>query len=210
MADPEGGYTTLAGPCEVAIDKIKRSRFIAMAAPIGSPDEAATFVSAARARFHDARHHPFAWRLADVSRASDDGEPRHSAGLPILREIEGRELLGVAVVVARYFGGVKLGTGGLARAFGAAAAAVLDAAETRRLSVRTPISVRVPYSGLPAVQAALRSLGVEPAHADYTDAVHLVLHLPPSRVDAALTQLRDATGGAAILEASEPIVVPDG
>ncbi len=209
MADPDEGYTTLAGPCEVAIDRIRRSRFIAMAAPVREPDGAASFVSAARARFHDARHHPFAWRLADTSRASDDGEPRHSAGLPILREIEGRGLRGVVVVVARYFGGVKLGTGGLARAFGAAAAAVLDAAETRRLSVRTPISVRVPYSGLPAVQAALRSLGLEPAHADYTEAVHLILHLPPSRVQEAISQLRDATGGAAILEPSDPIVVSD-
>ena len=134
-------FLTLAGPHEVEIDKVKRSRFIGLAQPCASPDEALAFVSQVRARFHDARHHCWAWRIGEDARSSDDGEPHHSAGAPILKQLEGHGLTNAVVVVVRYFGGLKLGVGGLARAYGAAAASVLDDAQTLRVAVLTPLTI---------------------------------------------------------------------
>jgi uncharacterized YigZ family protein len=202
-------YTTLAGPHEVETDKVKRSRFIGLARPCDSAGAARAFVDAVKARFHDARHHAFAWRVGEDARASDDGEPHHSAGPPILREIDGRGLRDVVVVVVRYYGGVKLGTGGLVRAYGGAAAAVLEAAETRRVAVRVPLRVTYDYAGASAVQRALHQLRLEPARADYGAEVCLTLHLPADRLEAVRDHLRDATGGAARLEALPPIAVTD-
>ena len=202
------GYTTLAGPHEVEIDKVKRSRFIGLAAPCGSAEEAQTFIDAVRSRFHDARHHAFAWRMGEASRASDDGEPHHSAGPPILRAIEGCDLREVVVVVVRYYGGVKLGTGGLVRAYGGAAAAVLEAAPATRVDVRTPVVVSFDYAAASGIQRTLHSLNLEPVTSDYGASVVLTLHLPADRVEAVLARLRDATGGAATLEVLPTVAVP--
>ncbi|EDM81720.1 hypothetical protein PPSIR1_04618 [Plesiocystis pacifica SIR-1] len=202
-------YTTLTEPHELEIDKVKRSRFIGLASPCASPDEAKAFIEAARSRFHDARHHAFAWRIGESARASDDGEPHHSAGAPILRELEGRGLNHAVVVVVRYFGGVKLGTGGLVRAYGAAAAAVLDDAPRARVLARTPVKLRFDYAIASAVQRVLHRHGLEPAHADYAARVCLTLHLEAGRVDGLVSELRDASGGAAELEVLDPIAVPE-
>jgi uncharacterized YigZ family protein len=201
------GYDTLAGPCEVEIDKVKRSRFIGLAAPCADEAQAQAFVDACRARFHDARHLPFAWRIGDNTRASDDGEPSRSAGPPILRAIEGRDLDRVVVAVARYFGGVKLGTGGLSRAFGAAAAAALEAGEVLRVDIRTPLVVTVDYAGASAVQRALHELKIEPASAEYAAEICLTLHLEAERVPAVQQRLRDASGGAARMAVLDPVAL---
>jgi len=203
------GYTTLAAPHEVETEKVKRSRFIGLASPCADAEAAKAYVDAVRSRFHDARHHAYAWCVAGECRASDDGEPHHSAGPPILREIEGRGLRDVVVVVVRYYGGVKLGTGGLVRAYGGAAAAVLDAAALQRVAIVTPVRVSYDYASVSAVQRALHALGLEPVHADYAASVTLTLHLPAERVEAALAHLRDASGGAATLAVLEPISVPE-
>lgn len=201
-------YTTLVEPCEFEIDKVKRSRFIGLAAPCATEEDARAFLAAARSRFHDARHHCSAWRVGDEARSSDDGEPHHSGGPPILREIEGRGLRDVAVVVVRYYGGVKLGCGGLVRAYGGAAAAVLDAADSCLVHIRVPLRVHYDYAHASGIQGVLHKLGIEPAHAEYAARVHLTLNLPPDRVDAIHTQLRDATAGAVELEVLDPIAVP--
>ena len=203
------GYTTLLRPHEVEIDKVKRSRFIGLASPCTSLDEAKAALEAARSRFHDARHHAFAWAIEGATRASDDGEPHHSAGAPILREIEGRGLGNVVVVVVRYFGGVKLGTGGLVRAYGAAAAAVLDDAELGQVVTRTPLRVTYDYALAGAIQRVLHQLGLTPARAEYAAEVCLTVHLAAERVEQTLAALRDASGGAAKVEVLEAVVIPE-
>ena len=116
------------------IEKVKGSRFIGLAAPASSPAVVTDFLRATMAEYPDARHWCHGARLyapgRDVdARSSDDGEPSGTAGRPIVAAIQGADLVDTAVVVVRYFGGTKLGTGGLIRAYGAAAQAVLREAE---------------------------------------------------------------------------------
>ena len=109
-------------------DPIKGSRFIVDVSPAGDEDEARQVLTQVRADFPDASHHCWAWRIADpaIDRVNDDGEPSGSAGRPILAQLTGRDPVDTAVIVTRYFGGTKLGVGGLVRAYGGAAGAALD------------------------------------------------------------------------------------
>ena len=132
-------YLTLAAPARAEPPKVKGSRFFAEVAPVASAEAALAFVDSVRQREYSATHHVWAYRLHPddpAPRSSDDGEPGGSAGAPVLREIEGRDLFGVVAVVTRYYGGTKLGVGGLQRAYGEAAGAALSAAPTREVVVR--------------------------------------------------------------------------
>jgi uncharacterized YigZ family protein len=121
-------FRTLRAPAE-GIYKEKGSKFLAFAYPVETETDTKVILDALRKQYFDARHHCFAYILgADKPRfrAFDDGEPNHSAGDPILGQIRSRELTNVLVVVIRYFGGVKLGMGGLMAAYKAAAENALD------------------------------------------------------------------------------------
>ncbi len=142
-------YRTLAEPCGPYEFKEKSSRFIAHAAPAATPADAEQFVALLRKRFHDASHIGWACRFGDgvesSFRYSDDGEPSGSAGVPLYQELVRLELFNVVCAVVRYFGGVKLGTGGLARAFGGAARGALDTATVRTVLVTVPLCFRAPF-----------------------------------------------------------------
>jgi len=104
----------------------KKSRFIAYVSKINSEDEAKSFINEKSREYKKARHIVFAYTLHNIEKYSDSGEPRGTAGLPLLNAIKRRELCGVVVVVVRYFGGILLGKGGLMRAYGKAAGKALD------------------------------------------------------------------------------------
>ncbi|MBS7401325.1 MAG: YigZ family protein [Eubacteriales bacterium] len=104
---------------------VQKSRFIAFATRVNSATEAQAFIK--KVALPDATHHCYAYLTADGQKSNDNGEPAGTAGLPILQAIKSAELSHVVVVVERYFGGIKLGTGGLARAYGQAATQVLSA-----------------------------------------------------------------------------------
>src|SRR5690242_3615728 len=112
MTDP---LATLAAPCSHAVE-IKKSRFLAQAAPASSAEAAMAFVDSLRD--NGGGHHCWAYRIGQAYRFNDDGEPSSSAGKPILAAIDGQGFDRVVVVVTRWFGGVKLGVGGLIRAYG--------------------------------------------------------------------------------------------
>lgn len=127
--------------------KIKGSRFLATLGPARTEDEAKALLAEVRAEMPDATHHVFAWRIdPSTTRADDDGEPSGTGGKPLLARLEGHDLEQVAVVVTRYYGGTKLGTGGLVRAYGGAASAAIDAAEVVEEVVRTRVSLRCSHS----------------------------------------------------------------
>ena len=111
-------YRTVAAPAEDEITK-KKSRFIGYIAPVSTEQETAAFIEEIRTRHREARHNCYAYRLRqnNLARFSDDGEPSGTAGRPILEVLQREELTDVCVVVTRYFGGILLGTGGLARAY---------------------------------------------------------------------------------------------
>src|SRR5690606_19133134 len=116
----------LTGPVE-ARQEIKKSRFIALAAPIASEADARALLAAHADP--TANHNCWAWRIGQAYRFSDDGEPSGTAGKPILAAIDGQNLDGTMVIVTRWFGGVLLGSGGLIRAYGGTAALCLRSAE---------------------------------------------------------------------------------
>lgn len=191
-------YRTLAHEHRHETARVKGSRFIASVAPAKSVDEAGTFLDRIRREFHDARHTASAWRFGpggDTWRFDDDGEPSGSAGRPLLREIESRALTDVVVAVTRYFGGVKLGVGGLMRAYGAAAAEALDAAGVRTVHVTRRVTLRYAYDLTSAVNAALAALDATPVVSRYEEIVTQGFDVAPSRVAAFVETVTDRTGG---------------
>lgn len=146
---------TLTTSCEYRED-IRKSRFLALAAPVASAAEAQAFIAA-----HSdpgASHNCWAWKVGNQYRFNDDGEPGGTAGRPILAAIEGQDCDQVAVLVIRWYGGIQLGTGGLARAYGGSAAKCLQAGERCELVARSRCSCHCLFAELPLLKARLPEL----------------------------------------------------
>lgn len=195
---PESKYDTLAMPVEHEI-KVKRSRFIARATPVESRKAAEAFVASIRKQHHDATHNCFAYRIKqdnnDVTRFYDDGEPSGTAGKPILQAILGRELTGVVVVVTRYFGGIKLGTGGLIRAYGDAAAETLDRAPIRTVVRTDRILVEYAYEWSNAVHKTLEQTEARVKSSEYGTTVKQEIWVRKDQTDLFIATLTDRCAG---------------
>lgn len=196
-------FTTLAASAEARIRE-KASVFLAYAAPAASEEEARA-VLAERERLHwDATHNCSAWAVrGGVRRANDAGEPSGSAGAPILAAIEGAGLVDCIVVVTRWYGGTKLGVGGLVRAYGEAAAQALAEAPRRTGVPARTVSVRYPYAHTAAVMRALERAGAVGMEHGYAEggAEGIVEAAVPEDVAAALgDELREATSGTVAVE----------
>jgi len=182
---------TLAATATHAID-VRHSRFIAQAGHAASPDAAMAFLAAVRQ--DDATHNCWAYRIGDQYRSSDDGEPSGTAGRPILAAIDGQGLDQVVVVVARWFGGVKLGAGGLVRAYGGAAAQCLRTAPRRLLVQLRELHVRAGFDDIGAVHAAIQAHGATSLEECFdSDGLSLRLMLPQDAIESLAERLRDAT-----------------
>lgn len=191
-------YRTLVGRSRHEIDKIKGSRFLATIAPIRAEEDAQALVAEIRREFHDARHHAWAWRLGAAGqrfRYSDDGEPSGSAGHPILQQLEGRELCDVVAVVTRWFGGTKLGVGGLMRAYGGAAAEALELAKVKSVVLTRRLVLEYGYEHSGPIEGLLSEFGLSPVSARYEAEVRLEIDVPRARVEACLRAFRDRTSG---------------
>ena len=201
MSTPAGRRTLAARHVE-EIPKVKGSRFWATVDRCPSVDDALVLVEAVRAQWPDATHHCWAWRGAgrDVWRYADDGEPSGSAGKPILSAIDGRDLTDVVVVVTRYFGGTKLGVGGLIRAYGGCAAAALDAASIVFVPDTTTVRMAYPYDLSGAVQSVLTAHGHTPRAAEYGADVCLHIVIPDAGVETFLTDMRERCAGRAQID----------
>ena len=136
-------------------------------------------------------------------RYGDDGEPSGSAGKPILNQIDGHELVRVQVVVVRYFGGTKLGTGGLVRAYGAAAKAVLEAAAIETCILKRTFAIRHGYELSAPVQATLSAHGLEPIDPAYGVDVGFRVAVPLADADGFAAELKEATAGRVVVEELE-------
>jgi uncharacterized YigZ family protein len=183
--------------------EINRSRFLCALAPCATEEEAQDFVARVRAAHPAASHNCFAYVIgadASVQRASDDGEPGGTAGVPMLQMLLRREMRYAAAVVTRYYGGVKLGAGGLIRAYGGVVGETLDVIGTlirKRLRLAT---VTVDHQRAGKLQNDLRATGRTVRAVRYTEAVALDIALPDADVGAFRAWLADATSGAALLE----------
>lgn len=197
---------TVARPATVEIE-IKRSRFRADIVRVSTEDEARALVERLRREHWDARHHCSAFVLGpdrpggEIQRSNDDGEPAGTAGAPMLEVLRGRELVDVAVVVTRWFGGVLLGAGGLVRAYGDAVRAACDEAGVQRRELRRTGSLTVGHADAGRAENELRARGVVVTGTTYgASGVELALAAGAERtaeVDAAVAAV---TAGAAAVE----------
>ena len=192
-------YRTLSAPATAEPPKVKGSRFIGEAFPVATADDALEAVEIVRQREYAATHHVWAYRLgpdAPAPRFNDDGEPSGSAGAPVLREIEGRALHHVLVVVTRYYGGTKLGVGGLARAYGEAAGAALEAGRVRRVVLRVPVRLAFAFADTAGAMRLLDRFDAEVADQAYSaDGATLTLDVRRSQADALRAAFVEATAG---------------
>jgi uncharacterized YigZ family protein len=177
-------YRTLDARVESRI-KIERSEFLGIAFPIESDEELFAELAAIEKRHYDATHHCWAFRLFrdDRSRSSDAGEPSGTAGKPILNAIESAELHDVGVVVVRWYGGIKLGTGGLARAYRESAAETLRAATAVDRYVYERVTVVVPFDSLGIVYRLVDPPSVLLAEERFGEENEFVFAVRASRVE---------------------------
>lgn len=182
---------TLAAPASHVLE-VKHSRFLARAAPVATAGDALAFLR--DAGDPAATHNCWAYRIGGAYRSSDDGEPAGTAGRPILAAIDGQGYDRVMVVVTRWYGGIKLGAGGLVRAYGGAAAECLRTAQRHPLVATTVLAVACPFEDLGAVHAALGPHQAAKQGESFDEhGATLALELPADRADALKTHLRDAT-----------------
>jgi len=202
MLPAMGTFRTVASTAEAEIDKIKGSRFLGAVWPAADAAQAQEILAARRAAHRDATHNCWAWRFGldpEARRSSDDGEPSGTAGRPILQEIDGRRLTDLLVVVTRYYGGTKLGTGGLLRAYSEAAAAVLDAARVVEVAITRRLEISFDYDLTGPVMAVLAAFRLAPGPARYDARASLLLEVPEEEEEALRRSLRDATTGRILL-----------
>lgn len=197
--------------------EVKNSRFIATAAPVFSVDEAKEFIKRVKQEFSDASHNVPAFVVgfgpAVTAHCNDDGEPSGTAGRPALAVLQGSGLGDVAVVVTRYFGGTKLGTGGLVRAYGDAVKAVLaELPRAEKVPTHT-VLLALPYNLFERVKLLVEGWNGrildETFAADITLTIQFVVDKFPGFQEA-LTELSHGSLGAEIVETNEETIMPLG
>ena len=183
--------------------EIKRSRFITHLQPVGSVDEADAFIAEIRRQHWDARHNCIAMitgAMGDQARSSDDGEPSGTAGIPMLEVLRRRAMTDIVAVVTRYFGGVKLGAGGLVRAYGNAVSETLDRARIVHRRALTHAALSVPHADAGRVEHLLRDWvsqhGAVLDEVEYADAATFAVWVPAAELDALDADVAAWTSGA--------------
>jgi uncharacterized YigZ family protein len=181
--------------------KVKGSRFIGYAGPVRDRDEAESFIREVSRKHHDATHNCFAYRLgsgdASAFRFNDDGEPSGTAGRPILDAIDSRSLTDVVCVVTRYFGGTKLGTGGLARTYGRCAGEALDGGGNVERFLIASIRIRFDYNLTGSVMGLIARYDAAVERTVYGAESEMVLRVRQSKTEDFVRELVNATSGRA-------------
>ena len=178
--------------------RVQGSRFIASAHNAPTKGESQKFIRSIRKEFFDATHNCYAYRMGvkgDQFRFNDDGEPGGSAGRPILAAIDREGLTDVVIVVTRFFGGTKLGVGGLVRAYGAAAEAVLHKAEQTVKFIQEGMVITFPHSHIGNVMRGVSMHDARITDTLYDEEVHLTVEIRKSKVELLKSSLITLTNG---------------
>lgn len=175
-------YITVTNSVVTEIN-IQKSRFITHVKRVETEEEALSFIHKVSKEHWNATHNCFAYRVGkdpekEIQKASDDGEPSGTAGKPILEVIRYRELVDTAIVVTRYFGGIKLGAAGLVRAYSEAAAKGLDEAGQSLFTLHRKIKVTVDYPAMGKVEYELRKAGLDIESTQFLDKVSWFIWVP--------------------------------
>ena len=182
---------------------IERSRFIANCAHVSGEEEGKAFVAKIRAEHSLATHNCYAFvadKAGNLLRFSDDGEPQGTAGMPILDVLKNKKLFETAVVVTRYFGGIKLGAGGLVRAYAGTAAEALAGADIRAYTMCREIIVSVGYEHFDALKKFLEHGDADVKGTDYTDRVTVTVAVEAEKAGAFCAALTDRMAGRAAVK----------
>lgn len=204
-------YKTVEKATE-ARTEVRRSLFIVSVSPAATAEEADAFVASVRAKYPDATHNCYAYIAGAENpsvRFSDDGEPGGTAGQPMLEVLKKRGLTAVAVVVTRYFGGIKLGAGGLVSAYTDSVVSGIDAAGTVTMTERSLVEVRAGYQEFSRADSVLIRLGAERMSADYGEDVRAVYAVKADAEARALACASEATSGAARTAVTGHIFLPE-
>lgn len=184
---------TLITPITLS-EEIKKSRFIVNAAPINNAIHASEFIESISDP--NATHNCWAWKLGSQYRFSDDGEPTSTAGRPILAAIEGQDCDQIVVVVTRYFGGIKLGTGGLMRAYGGSTSHCLQQAELTPIILRITCTIACLYSEWPIIENKLKEAAAIIEEQYFNESgTHLKIAITKDQVTFLNESLRNLTRG---------------
>lgn len=185
-------YRTIDTPAE-GLYKEKGSRFIALAYPVTSEEQIREHLERVRKKYFDARHHCFAWMLGPERkhfRAFDDGEPNHSAGDPILGQIRSKDLTDVLVIVVRYFGGTKLGVGGLITAYKTAAEDALSKVTVIEKEVEDLFQLVFPYTSTPQIMKMIKEFDLRIVNQQHADGSILDVSVPKRISEVVLERVR--------------------
>ena len=190
-------YRTVAGAAS-AQQEIERSKFIAYIAPVSSKEEGDAFVAEIRSKHKDETHNVPAMVIGDkmqIQWASDDGEPQGTSGAPMVQLLVSEGITNVCVVVTRYFGGIKLGTGGLVRAYTSSARLALEAAGIREVRESVSFDTVMEYQYLAKVQNMAKERGFEITDTVYEDKVKMRIECCLEDSDALRNALAEITAG---------------
>ena len=182
---------------------IEKSTFIGTAQMIENEEQALEFIQAMKKKYYDATHNVYAYVLGDdnnIQRFSDDGEPSGTAGIPVLEVLKKNDLRNICIVVTRYFGGIKLGKGGLVRAYGKGAVAALEASEIIWRRLYQVVEVNVDYTLLGMMQNQLKLAEYQIKNIRYDEMVHLEVYVLDSKTADFQNKVIDWCSGKADLK----------
>lgn len=204
-------YKTVAdGEIFAAEYEIKKSKFLAHVKHTETEEAAREFIQQIKKKYFDATHNCSAWILGengDKQKSNDDGEPGGTAGNPILETVKKNDLTNICVVVTRYFGGIKLGAGGLIRAYSHTAALGIESAKIIQMKTFQKISVTIEYNFLATVENFLRQKKISVESSDYADVVTLNILILPEEVENFLSELTELTAANFLSEIQEKVLL---
>ena len=201
MSDIPHSYITIANEFRTEYI-IEKSHFIATIAPVSTEEEAQAFIQRISKEFWDATHNCTAYAIGprqEQQRSSDNGEPSGTAGKPMLEVLKKTAITNVAVVVTRYFGGIKLGAGGLIRAYSHSVAKAVQEGPKLLIAPRQIVSLTIDYSYFGSVERQLQTLEL-PYQSTFTDTISLEIYVEPSFVSDLETTITNLTGGNLLWE----------
>ncbi|MEA2105661.1 MAG: YigZ family protein [Bacteroidota bacterium] len=190
MADYNDEYLTISKPSE-GLFKDRGSKFLAFAYPVSSEEEIKAIQEQLRNKYHDARHHCYAYMLGPekkVYRANDDGEPSSTAGKPILGQIRSFNLTNILIVVIRYFGGTKLGVGGLINAYKTAAEKALNNAKIIKKTLHDIYELKFDYPQMNEIMRIMKEENIEQMDQNFELTCSITLALRKAEVEKVLSK----------------------
>ena len=192
------GYRTIRDRAQDELEE-KKSRFIAQLCPVTGEEQAVEFINSVKAQNRKARHNVYAYilRADNISRYSDDGEPQGTGGVPVLETLKGAGLTDVCCVVTRYFGGVLLGTGGLARAYSGACKLAVNAAQVMEICRCSKFEIACDYDLYGRLTRLLPEYGAKTLAEEFAENVRLTVIVKSNLAEAFRDEVTDASNGRA-------------